>query len=63
MMIQGIHKGKTMKEVTFLDATNDDEADLIAEAMRVTKENAESLFGVKVKRYDDSGAVVSLYTD
>ena len=64
MLIQGYHKGQTVKEVTFLDANNDSDEALVTEAMRVAGETKSSLFGQRVVRYpEDASATVKLYTD
>jgi hypothetical protein len=63
MMIQGYHKGRTIKDVSFLDAANDSDESLIDAAIEHAGETRSSLFGWHVKRYDEGSAVVSLYTD
>lgn len=63
MLTQGIHRNRTSREVTFLDAANDADEALLTEAMRLTGENKSSLFGTDVRRYADGGAIVTLHTD
>lgn len=63
MMIQGVHKGRTLIDVTFLDAANDSSDDLTAEAFKVTGETEARTYGTSVRRYDDGGAVVTIHTD
>lgn len=64
MMIQGIHKGRTMKEVSFLDTNNDADEVLVRAAMHATGETPSSLFGHSVKRYpEEATAIVTLHTD
>lgn len=62
-LIQSIHKGRTLKDVTFLDAANDHDDTLIAMALKATGETRSSLFGMSVKRYDEGSAMVTLHTD
>lgn len=63
-MIQSIHKGRTMKEVIFLDANNDTDTVLVDAALAATKETRSSLFGISVQRYrNEASAAVTLHTD
>lgn len=64
MMIQGVYNGRTVKEVTFLDAANDSSDDLTAAAFKATGETEASTFGTQVRRYPDEGsAMVTIFID
>lgn len=63
MMIQTVHKGRTVKDVTFLDAANDSDLDLANAAISAARESIGSLSGWFVQRYADGGAIVHLYID
>jgi len=63
MLIQSLHRNRTSKEVTMLDAANDSDDALILAAQRRAGESHQSLFGCSVKRYADGGAIVTLHTD
>jgi len=63
MMIQQVIKGRTMTDVTMLDAGNYTDDEVIAAAMQAAGETPARLFGWSVKRFDEGSCIVTLNTD
>lgn len=63
MLIQSLYRGRTFKEVRFLDARNDSDFILVDAALTHARETPSSIFGREVIRYPCGSAVVVLHTD
>lgn len=63
MMIQSIHKGRTVKTVTLADVGDRTDKEIIYFAMIRAGETDSSVFGKRLKRDDYGTVTVRLHTD